>query len=60
LLCSSKSLWLLALLVGVAIIVAGCGDRFDREAGLGEARQEGQIPEPRITELEVHKLEWLG
>jgi hypothetical protein len=35
-------------------------DRFDTEAGLGEAMQEAQIPEPRVTELEVHKLDWLG
>ena len=34
-------------------------DRYDREAGLGEAMQEAQVPEPTITELEVHSLDWL-
>jgi len=30
------------------------------QAGLGEAMQEAQIPEPTITEFEVHSLDWLG
>jgi hypothetical protein len=32
-------------------------DRF-MESGLGQALQNAQIPEPRITEFEVHKLDW--
>jgi hypothetical protein len=35
-------------------------DRFDEEAGLGEAMQEAGVPEPNITELEVHSLDWVG
>ena len=34
-------------------------DRY-MEAGLGKAMQEAQIPEPKITEFEVHKLDWVG
>jgi len=30
------------------------------EAGLGEALQEAEAPEPTITEFEVHNLDWLG
>jgi hypothetical protein len=30
------------------------------EAGLGKAMQEAQLPEPTITEFEVHKLDWIG
>jgi len=30
------------------------------EAGLGKAMQAAQIPEPTITEWEVHKLDWIG
>ena len=34
-------------------------DRY-MESGLGEAMQDAQIPEPAITEFEVHKLEWVN
>ncbi len=34
-------------------------DRYDQEAGLGEAMQEAGILEPTITEFEVHSLDWL-
>lgn len=30
------------------------------ERGLGQAMQEAEIPEPTITEFEVHNLDWLG
>lgn len=30
------------------------------EQGLGEAMQEVDVPEPTITEFEVHNLDWLG
>jgi hypothetical protein len=30
------------------------------EAGLAEALQDAEIPEPTITEFEVHNLDWLG
>ena len=29
-------------------------------AGLGEAMQAAGVPEPTITDFEVHKLAWLG
>lgn len=29
-------------------------------AGLGEALEEFELPEPTITEFEVHNLDWLG
>ena len=32
-------------------------DRF-MQSGLGAAMEEAQIPEPTITEFEVHKLDW--
>jgi hypothetical protein len=32
-------------------------DRF-MESGLGQAMQQAQIPEPTITEFEVHRLDW--
>ena len=28
-------------------------------SGLAQAMQEAQIPEPTITEFEVHKLDWV-
>lgn len=34
-------------------------DRY-MEQGLGQALQEAELPEPTITEFEVHKLDWLG
>jgi hypothetical protein len=34
-------------------------DRY-MEAGLGKAMGEAQIPEPTITEFEVHNLDWVG
>ena len=34
-------------------------DRY-MEQGLGEALQQARIPEPNITEFEVHNLDWLG
>lgn len=33
-------------------------DRY-MESGLAQALQEAQIPEPKITEFEVHKLDWM-
>ena len=29
-------------------------------AGLGAALEEFELPEPTITEFEVHNLDWLG
>lgn len=29
------------------------------EAGLGQALEEAQVPEPTVTEFEVHKLDWV-
>lgn len=29
------------------------------ESGLGQALQDAGIPEPTITEFEVHKLDWM-
>ncbi len=34
-------------------------DRY-MESGLGQAMQDAQIPEPTITEFEVHKLDWIN
>ena len=34
-------------------------DRFDEEAGLSEAMQEAQVPEPNISEFQVHNLDWV-
>ena len=34
-------------------------DRY-MESGLGKAMEEANIPEPKITEFEVHKLDWTG
>jgi methionine-rich copper-binding protein CopC len=34
-------------------------ERYDQEAELGEAMQEAGVPEPTITEFEVHSLDWL-
>ena len=35
-------------------------DAIDRymESGLGEALQQANVPEPKITDYEVHKLDW--
>jgi quinol monooxygenase YgiN len=33
-------------------------ERF-MDSGLAQALQEAQIPEPTITEFEVHKLDWV-
>ena len=33
-------------------------DRF-MEEGLGEALEEAQVPEPNVTQFEVHKLDWV-
>ena len=33
-------------------------ERF-MDSGLAQAMQEAQIPEPTITEFEVHKLDWV-
>ncbi len=33
-------------------------DRY-MEQGLGQALQDAQVPEPRVTEFEVHKLDWV-
>ncbi len=37
-------------------------DHIDRfmAAGLGNAMQAAKLPEPTITEFEVHKLDWIG
>ena len=34
-------------------------DRY-MESGLGKAMQEAQIPQPTMTEFEVHNLDWIG
>jgi quinol monooxygenase YgiN len=34
-------------------------DRY-MESGLGQALQDAQIPEPTITEFEVHRLDWVN
>ncbi len=33
-------------------------ERFMQE-GLGEALEEAQVPEPNVTQFEVHKLDWV-
>ncbi len=35
-------------------------DRFMESSGLGEAMQEAQVPEPEITEFEVHTFDWVN
>ena len=35
-------------------------NRYMEEGGLGQAMQEAQVPEPKITQFEVHNLDWLG
>ncbi|MBA3300437.1 MAG: hypothetical protein H0T15_01085 [Thermoleophilaceae bacterium] len=37
-------------------------DAIDRymESGLGEALQQAGVPEPTVTDFEVHKLDWTG
>jgi hypothetical protein len=30
------------------------------DAGLGKAMQAANLPEPTITEFEVHKLDWIA
>jgi hypothetical protein len=37
-------------------------DHIDRfvESGLAQAMQDARIPEPTITEFEVHKLDWVN
>ncbi len=39
-------------------------NRYMEQSGLGEAIQEvmgeANVPEPKITEFEVHNLDWLG
>ena len=60
---------------GAHVHIAGKGDRglqvievwdsqadIDRymEAGLGKAMEAAQLPEPTVTEFEVHKLDWCG
>jgi hypothetical protein len=34
-------------------------NRFMEQGGLREAMQEAQLPEPDITQFEVHKLDWV-
>ncbi len=34
-------------------------DRY-MEAGLGQAMQAANLPEPKISGFEVHKLDWVG
>ncbi len=36
-------------------------EHIDRlmEEGLGEALEEAQVPEPNVTQFEVHKLDWV-
>ena len=34
-------------------------NRFMDEGGLGGAMEEAQVPEPNITQFEVHKLDWV-
>lgn len=48
---------------GIMVIeVWDSAEHIDRymESGLGQALQEAEIPEPAVTEFEVHKLDWLG
>ena len=33
-------------------------DRYMTQGGLAEALQEAQVPEPNITQFEVHNAEW--
>jgi len=37
-------------------------DAIDRymQSGLGEALEQAGIPEPTITDFEVHNLDWMG
>ena len=35
-------------------------DRFMESSGLGEAMQGAQVPEPEITEFEVHTFDWVN
>ncbi len=35
-------------------------ERYMTESGLGEALEEAQVPEPEVTEFEVHKLDWVS
>lgn len=30
------------------------------DAGLGQALQDAGVPEPTVTEFDVHNLDWLG
>ena len=34
-------------------------ERF-MEARLGEVMQDAEVPDPKITEFEVHNLDWVG
>lgn len=34
-------------------------DRYMASSGLGEAMQAAGIPEPTVTDFEVHNLDWL-
>ena len=47
---------------GIRVIeVWDSSEHIDRyvDAGLGRAMQEAALPEPTVTEFEVHKLDWL-
>ena len=35
-------------------------DRYMAESGLGEAMQAAGIPQPIVTDFEVHNLDWIG
>ena len=34
-------------------------ERYIEESGLGQALEETEVPEPKVTEFEVHKLDWV-
>lgn len=48
---------------GVQVIeVWDSTEHIDRymEQGLAQALQDAQVPQPKITDYEVHNLDWLG
>ena len=48
---------------GIRVIeVWDSADAIERymQSGLAEAFQQANLPEPKITEFEVHKLDWVG
>jgi hypothetical protein len=35
-------------------------NRYMEQDGLGQALEEAGLPEPAITQFEIHKLDWIG